>query len=105
MKANKRKKLESRGWKVGSAGDFLGLTDEERLLVELRLDLSNKARDRRIQLGVSQTELAARIGSSQSRVAKMESGDPSVSTDLVLRALFALDVSRSALAQVVAQVA
>jgi ribosome-binding protein aMBF1 (putative translation factor) len=102
MKANKRRKLEDAGWKVGSSQDFLGLTDEEIEFIEIKLALSNKIREQRAKKGLSQTELAKLLGSSQSRVAKMESGDASVSVDLLLKALLALGVPRKKVAQVLA---
>lgn len=49
----------------------------------------------------TQTELAHKIKSSQSRVAKMESGDPSVSIDLMVRTLFALGASQNQLEKIV----
>jgi ribosome-binding protein aMBF1 (putative translation factor) len=83
------KKLQSAGWKVGSARDFLKLSDEKAMLVELKLLLTDAVRQSRQKRGLSQIGLAQRMGSSQSRVAKMEAGDPSVSLDLVVRAFFA----------------
>jgi len=102
MKANKRRKLEDAGWKIGSSQDFLGLTDEEIEFIEMKLALSSKVREQRAKKGLSQTELAKLLGSSQSRVAKMESGDASVSIDLLFKALLALGVSRKKVAQVLA---
>ncbi len=89
MKAVKRKKLESAGWKVGSVDEFLGLTPEEAAYIEIKLLLSKKLRMTRERRKYSQEQLAQLIHSSQSRVAKMEAGDPSVSVDLLLRALIA----------------
>jgi DNA-binding XRE family transcriptional regulator len=89
MDASKRKKLEGAGWVVGSAQEFLGLSDEEAAYVELKLGLSERLRARRTELGLSQSALARRLGSSQSRVAKMEASDPSVSLDLLVRGLLA----------------
>jgi DNA-binding XRE family transcriptional regulator len=89
MDESKRRRLEDAGWSVGSAQDFLGLSDEEAAFVELKLALSESLRERRTELGMTQTELAHRIGSSQSRVAKMEASDPSVSLDLLVRGLLA----------------
>ncbi|MGH3054305.1 MAG: helix-turn-helix transcriptional regulator, partial [Gaiellaceae bacterium] len=83
MNAAKRKKLESAGWRVGSAGDFLGLSAEEALLVELKLALSDSLRRRRQKRHLTQLSLARKLGSSQSRVAKLESGGPGVSLDLL----------------------
>lgn len=90
MKKNKRERLEAHGWRVGNAADFLELSAEESALVETKLALSGSVRERRSKQGLSQAELARRLKSSQSRVAKLEAADPSVSTDLLLRALFAL---------------
>jgi len=63
---------------------------DEAALVETKLLLSGSVRARRSQQGLSQSELARRLNSSQSRVAKVEAADPSVSADLLLRARFAL---------------
>jgi len=90
MNKSKRARLEAHGWRVGNAADFLELNAEESALVETKLALSGSVRERRSKQGLSQAELARRLKSSQSRVAKIEAGDPSVSTDLLLRALFAL---------------
>ena len=90
MKQSKRARLEREGWRVGTAAEFLGLTPEETALVETKLALSRDLRARRTKQRWSQATLAKHLKSSQSRVAKMESADPSVSVDLLLRALFAL---------------
>jgi DNA-binding XRE family transcriptional regulator len=94
MDAGKRKKLERAGWTVGSAEEFLGLSAEEAAFVELKLALSERLRARRTELGLSQSALARRLGSSQSRVAKMEASDPSVSLDLLVRGLLATGATR-----------
>jgi DNA-binding XRE family transcriptional regulator len=94
MDTTKRKALEEAGWKIGSAQDFLGLSDEEAAFVELKLALSEDLKARREQLGLSQSALARRIGSSQSRVAKMEASDASVSLDLLVRGLLATGATR-----------
>ena len=90
MKPGKRAKLERQGWRVGSAAEFLALRPEEVALVETKLALSRGLRAPRTKQRWSQMALAEHLNSSQSRVAKMESADPSVSVDLLLRALFAL---------------
>lgn len=90
MTKNRRARLEGHGWRVGNAADFLELSAEESALVETKLALSGSVRERRSKQGLSQAELARRLKSSQSRVAKLEAADASVSTDLLLRALFAL---------------
>src|SRR2546423_12179727 len=90
MKATKRARLEARGWRVGSAAEFLELTPEEAAFVETKLALGQSVRERRTAQNVSQSVLAKRLKSSQSRVAKMEAADATVSIDSLLRALFAL---------------
>ena len=85
MDAKKRKRLEAAGFAVGTSADFLGLAAEEAALVEMRLALSQELRARREDAALTQAALARRLGSSQSRVAKMEAGDPSVSLDLLIR--------------------
>lgn len=102
MDRRKQKRLEKAGWTVGSAADFLGLTEEESAFVELKLALSRKLRERRAALGLTQHALAERLGSSQSRVAKMEACDPSVSVDLLIRALLATGTSKKEIAAAIA---
>ena len=102
MDTAKRKRLEAAGWRVGSAAEFLELSPEEAALVGLRLALSASVRRRRTRQRLTQSALAKRLGSSQSRVAKMEAGDPSVSLDLLVRALLALGATRRDLARVIA---
>lgn len=89
MKSSRKRKLEAAGWRVGTVQEFLGLTDAEAALVELKLLLTDALKQARATRGLSQVELAARMRSSQSRVAKIESGDSSVSLDLIVRALIA----------------
>ena len=95
MDKAKNKRLEKAGWKVGTVGQFLGLSKEEAAFVEVKLRLAKQFLDRRRSLKMSQVAVAKKIRSSQSRVAKMEAGDPSVSIDLLVRSLIALgeDVS------------
>jgi DNA-binding XRE family transcriptional regulator len=94
MKQEKQRRLEAQGWKFGSAKDFLNLTDEDVEYIELHLSLAALLTKRRKSLVYTQTEVADLIGSSQSRVAKMEAGDPSVSVDLLIRTLLTLGVNR-----------
>lgn len=90
MDKGKREKLEAAGFKFGDAEDFLGLNECERRMVDLRVRLARTIRRLREQEEVSQTVLARRISSSQSRVAKIEAASPDVSIDLSIRALYAL---------------
>ena len=92
MRKTKQNQLKEKGWKIGSAEDFL----------ELKLRLSDSLRQRRALSCLSQKEVAALIKSSQSRVAKMEGGDPSVSLDLLVKTLLAMGASDQDLANVIA---
>ena len=103
MKRTKRATLEAHGWRVGSAGEFLELTAAEAAFIETKLALSRSLRDRRTSEGLSQAALAKRLHSSQSRVAKMEAGDPTVSVDLVLRALYSLGARPRDVASVISR--
>lgn len=103
MRESKRRRLEKKGWKVGSAKEFLGLSAEENRYIELKLRLGDGLRRRRRQRRLTQLALAKRIKSSQSRVAKMEAGDPSVSIDLLIRALLATGASNRELAKIVSK--
>lgn len=101
MRQSKREKLEKKGWRIGGVQEFLGLSDQEAAYVELRARLSDSLRERRKKKNLTQTALAKRIRSSQSRVAKMESGDPTVSLDLLIRSLLALGASSRDLARAI----
>lgn len=101
MKAAKQKKLEANGWKVGSAADFLELSEEEAAYIELKLKLANSLKEVRTRRHLTQKEFAKRIGSSQSRVAKMETGDRSVSLDLLIKSLLALGVTNKDIGKVI----
>lgn len=103
MRRDKRKRLERAGWTVGDAGDFLALSTDERRFIETKLALAGGLRQWREHLGLTQTEVAHRFGSSQSRVAKMEAADRTVSTDLLLRSLFRLGASRRDVARLLNQ--
>ena len=98
----KRKRLESRGWKVGNAREFLKLTNEEEAYVELRLKLADALKRQRMRRNLTQADLAKTMKSSQSRVAKMEAGDASVSLDLLVRSLLAIGTSSKELAKFIA---
>jgi DNA-binding transcriptional regulator YiaG len=89
MDAAKRKKLEAAGYRITNTQEFLGLSDEEMAYIKLHNALSDALQTRRRAEGLTQQGLATRMGSSQSRVAKMEARDESVSLDLLVRALLA----------------
>jgi ribosome-binding protein aMBF1 (putative translation factor) len=101
MNRSRQKRLKSLGWKFGSAAEFLGLTAEEDAFIEIKVNLVIALRRLRARRGWTQTQVARRIRSSQSRVAKMESGDRLVSIDLLVRTLLALGASRKELGRII----
>ena len=103
MEKKKSARLAAGGWTIGDAGDFLGLTPDESAYVEMKLSLCDELKIRRTRLGMSQLALARRLGSSQSRVAKMEAGDPTVSIDLLMRGLLAAGATRADIATAIAR--
>ena len=97
MNKTKIDKLNKKGWKVGTVSDFLDLSAEESAYVELKVSLSRYLHQKRTKKHWTQEQLAQKINSSQSRVAKMEKGDPSVSIDLLIKSLFAMGSSKNEL--------
>ena len=101
MDKGKKAKLAKKGWKVGTVAEFLDLSTEESSYIEMKLALSEKLKERRRRKKLTQAQLAKVIESSQSRVAKMEAGDPTVSIDLLVKSLLALGVSKKELGRTI----
>lgn len=101
MKKEKIKKLEKRGWKVGSVADFLKLSRDEEEYIEMKLALSNYFQELRKKRRLTQAQVAEKIKSSQSRVAKIERAEASVSLDLIVRSIFALGSSKKEISRVI----
>jgi len=102
MEKSKKRRLESAGWRIGSSADFLGLSDEEAALVEVKLGLASAIRKQRSRRRMTQEQLGRLLGSSQSRVAKIEAADSSVSIDLMVRSLLRMGASRKDVASFIA---
>jgi len=100
MKKTKITKLRKSGWKAGSASDFLRLSPEEEAFIELKLELAKYLKNRRLKHRLTQAQLASKLHSSQSRVAKMEAGDPTVTVDLLIRSLLSLGTSPKQLGKI-----
>lgn len=103
MHETKRRRLEAKGWRVGGTKEFLGLSDQEAEYIELKLKLAESLREKRRRRGLGQTQVAKLVKSSQSRVAKMEAADRSVSIDLLIRSLLALGASNPELGRIIAR--
>lgn len=102
MRSEKRRKLEAAGWRIGDAREFLGLSASEDEFVTIKLNLARRLRELREEKHWTQAEFAEKVGSSQSRVAKMEAADASVSVDLLVRSLLAAGADRRELGRIVA---
>ena len=102
MDRKKKSALESKGYKVGSVDELLGLSKEESEYIDLKLTLSQALSETRKKNKLTQAQLAKKIKSSQSRVAKMEKGDPTVSLDLLVKSLLAMGVDKKGIAEVIA---
>jgi DNA-binding XRE family transcriptional regulator len=101
MKQTKRNRLTKLGYRVTSTQEFLGLSNEEMALIDLKISLIEKLKKTRLAKKVTQQQLARLLGSSQSRVAMLERGRPDVSLDLICRALFALGLDRRELGKAI----
>lgn len=102
MDKEKQQQLEAKGWVLTTPEEFLDLTPEETAYIEVKLLLSRNLRERRERLNLSQQALADMLESSQSRVSKMETSDPAVSLDLLVRSLFHMGVTPTELADMFA---
>src|SRR4030042_7123533 len=103
MRNAKKKQLNTRGWKVGTVAEFLHLSPEKSAYIEMKLALSKNLQERRKDKSLTQEQLARLLKSSQSRVAKMEAGDPSVSPAFLVRSLLLLGESRKSLAKILSE--
>jgi DNA-binding XRE family transcriptional regulator len=101
MENNKKRQLEAKGYRVGDTKDFLGLSQEESAYIEMKLALSQALARKRKQRRLTQLELARKLNSSQSRIAKMEKGDPTVSVDLLVKALLAMGATKKSIAKTI----
>ena len=99
MNAKKKRRLEAAGWKETTVQEFLSLSDADVQYIETKLALSRRLRTLRQKRHLSQTKAASLLKTSQSRFARMEAGDPSVSLDLLVRGLFALGATWKELAK------
>ncbi|WOD41550.1 helix-turn-helix transcriptional regulator [Nodosilinea sp. E11] len=100
MDQSARDRLTKQGWQVGTVSDFLDLSPEETILIEIKLALSRALKERR-QQRMTQAELAEKMHSSQPRIAKAENGDASVSIELLLRAILATGASPQEIGRVI----
>lgn len=101
MDAAKKKRLEAAGWRVGDASDFLELTAAESELVDIKTRLAKALQEKRDKAGLTQAELAKKLGTSQPRVASMLAARE-VSIDLLVKALLVLGADATEVAKALA---
>ena len=101
MKQAKTGKLEEAGWTLGTPKEFLGLTDEEAALIEIKLALARVIKERRLSIQLTQNDLAKQLRSSQSRITKMEASDPAVSMEFLVRSLLLLGATAQEVGRVI----
>ena len=102
MNTKRRSELETKGWKFGGVEDFLGLTGEELEYIEVKITLSEMVKDCRERRGLAQVSAAKILKSSQSRISKIETADPTVSIDLQIKSLLALGATKQEIGQKIA---
>jgi len=103
MDKAKRAKLEAAGWAVGTPTDFLNLSTEDEAFIDMKVALAATLRERRVGQHLSQVEAAKRLHSSQSRVAKMELADKTVTVDLLIRSILGLGGTREMVAAAISR--
>ncbi len=101
MRKSRRGRLEKSGWKIGTAQELVGLTDEQAALIEMKLALARSLKERRLAHDLTQDDLAKQLGSSQSRIAKMEAADGTVSLELLVRSLLVLGATRQQVGRII----
>ena len=103
MDKKKKEALEAIGYKIGSVNEFIGLSEEETSYIEMKLVLGQALAEHRRNKKITQAQLAEKIGSSQSRIAKMEKGDPTVSLDLLVRSLLSMGATKDNIARAISR--
>lgn len=102
MKNSKINALEEAGWTVGSTEDLLGLSNDEMTLIDMKISLAKKFQTLRKKSKLTQVQVAKALHTSQSRIAKMEAGDASVSMDLLIKGLLSLGANKKDVGQALA---
>ena len=103
MEKTKKNKLEAKGWTVGDIDEFLGLDEAEMAIVEMKVALAKALVEKRKRSNVTQVNMAKIIGSSQSRVAKIEKADSSVSLELMIKSFLSLGATKKDIVRVFAK--
>ena len=99
---DREQRLEEAGWTTGTASELLDLTPADEMIIELRLRLRDRLKELRDEQGLTQQELADRMGTSQARVSHMENGSDTVSTDALIASLVELGADRKDIGRAIA---
>lgn len=102
LSKGRKAKLQKAGFKVGTVQEFLGLSDAEMMIIDMRIALGKRIRVVRERQQLTQSDLAKRIRSSQPRIAKIEAGEEGVSLDLMTKAALAVGMTRKQIAKAIA---
>lgn len=102
MTQAKRSRAEADDWTIGNADEFLGLSADESTYIEIKLALAGLLVERRKAASLTQALLAPQVKTSQSRLARMEHADATMSIDILVRTLLSTGESRQDIARVIA---
>lgn len=97
MDADKRARLEAAGFVAIHPYDWLGLTPEQRQLVDLRVRLVVELQRARTRLGLTRRQMAARTGLTAKLVAEIDAGGLDITLEQLFQSYFALGGSLAAL--------
>lgn len=98
MDARTKKALERAGWTHGSYADFLQLTPEEKMIVDMRIAATLELERQRRATRLSQAEVARRMGTRQPNVSALFRNPGGATLDTLCRALAAYGLGRREIA-------
>ena len=90
MTKEKIKKLESVGFKVTTTKDWLQLSVEEVKVIEMRVALAAELEKMRKEAGLTQAQLAKKLGTKQSGVARMLNNPDTATIDNLIKAMVSM---------------
>ena len=93
MTKEKIKKLEAMGFKVTTTKDWLRLSVEEEKVIEMRVALAAELEKMRKEAGLTQAQLAKKLGTKQSGVARMINNPDTATIDNLIKAMVAMGAS------------
>ena len=101
MDTKKRKQLEAAGYQITDSADWLGLTPQEQAIVNMRVNFALEIERVRKASNITQRELADKIGTRQSGVARMLNNPTTATIDSLIKTLLALGASPKRIAALI----